>query len=180
MKVMKWLRLLGLLALGVASVVVLNQTPPAWPATTANPPAFTPSSASSDVDSALSDERLNSDSATSAPQQAVVEGWAARDLLAIVGRELGGLRDDVQSTATASNEQIASIRSSEPDSRMPRLLTLVVLAIAFWGATAAAEGLIAGRGQESEPVEPDSDAGSTVVGGGPLPDRAASDAPFEA
>jgi hypothetical protein len=156
MKLIIWARLFGLLAVGVAAVVVLNQKLPEGP-------ALSPSSASSDISTALSDEKSNSDIASSAPQQQVVEGWAARDLLAIVGRETGGLRDDLQAAAL----------SEKPDLRVPRLLTLGVRAIAWWGVTAAGGELIATRRRRSETIEPDA---QPTPFGGPLP---ATPPPFD-
>jgi hypothetical protein len=48
-----------------------------------------------DIRSAMLDDRLNQNSADSAPQQSVVNGWTARDLLAISARiEAQGSRDD--------------------------------------------------------------------------------------
>jgi hypothetical protein len=42
---------------------------------------------SDDIKSALSDATVNEATADSAPQQQVVNGWAAKDLLAIIARE---------------------------------------------------------------------------------------------
>jgi hypothetical protein len=60
----------------------------------------------SQVDSVLSAADLNESSASGAPQQQVVNGWAAKDLLAIVAKQ-------------------------EPDNRVPALVCLAVLGLAL-------------------------------------------------
>jgi hypothetical protein len=71
-----------------------------------------PSSSDAAVRSALSDASVNEATAESAPQQQVVNGWAAKDLLAIIGRK-------------------------EPDERPAALLVVLVAAVA-WGFVAPA------------------------------------------
>lgn len=84
------------------------------------------------VEQALSDAELNEDRAESAPQQQVVNGWAARDLLSIIAlaqadtlETLGGL--------TEQNETVVSAVIARDD-RIPALLGLAVLALCWGGA----------------------------------------------
>lgn len=85
------------------------------------------------VDQALSDGELNEARADSAPQQQVVNGWIARDLLSIIAlaqadllETMGGLTDQ--------NETVVSAIATR-DERIPALLALAVLAICWEGAT---------------------------------------------
>ena len=75
----------------------------------------------------------NNDRADSAPQQQVVNGWVAKDLLTIMAYQntdlldaVGGLGDQ---NATASSLAVR-------DDRTPALLVLVVVAVAWFGITA--------------------------------------------
>ena len=88
------------------------------------------------VEQALSDFDLNEAVADSAPQQQVVAGWVARDLLSVIAlaqadqlEALGGLVDQ--------NETVASAIAVRDD-RIPALLGLVVLAMCWHGAISPA------------------------------------------
>jgi hypothetical protein len=76
---------------------------------------------SSDITSALSEYSTNNSSASYAPQQQVVNGWAAKDLLTVIAKE--------QNAAL-------SPKTAPSDDRIPALLVLGVLGIAMLGATA--------------------------------------------
>lgn len=85
------------------------------------------------VDQALSDFDLNEAIADSAPQQQVVAGWVARDLLSVIAlaqadqlEALGGLVDQNESVASA-----IAVR----DDRIPALLVLIVIALCWLGTT---------------------------------------------
>jgi hypothetical protein len=71
------------------------------------------------VASALTTDATNQRTATTAPQRQVVNGWTARDLLALLARE----------QANASTPSRAPL-----DDRVPAELALVVIGIAFFGA----------------------------------------------
>lgn len=73
------------------------------------------------IDLALANYDLNNDNTESAPQQQVVNGWVAKDLLQIVAIEL----DDIQRRMDAQAD----------DQRTPALIGLAVLAIAWFGIT---------------------------------------------
>ncbi len=73
---------------------------------------------------AMDDYEANDERTESAPQQQVVNGWVARDLLQIVATELADQLDGTEAIAT-----------QEPDDRVPALLVLIVLGIAWWGVT---------------------------------------------
>lgn len=86
------------------------------------------------VEQALSDSEVNEELAESAPQQQVVNGWVARDLMSIIAlaqadtlETLGGL--------TNQNETVVSAIATRDD-RIPALLGLAVLAIC-WGGMAS-------------------------------------------
>jgi hypothetical protein len=95
------------------------------------------------IDLAESSNETNSARTESAPQQQVVNGWYANNLLNIIARE--NARTATQST----------------DDRTAALLVIGVLAIALWGATSiptpAPESLpipIPAPGTTTEPDEP--------------------------
>jgi hypothetical protein len=77
------------------------------------------------VSDALSDFDANNARAEGAPQQQVVNGWVARDLLSIIALEQSELVD----AARASQ--------AEPDDRPAALLVLAIFGIAIWGVTSA-------------------------------------------
>ena len=85
------------------------------------------------VAQALDDFEANEARADSAPQQQVVAGWVARDLLSIIAlaqadmiESLGGLAEQNESVASA-----VAVR----DDRVPALLVLAVLAVCWMGIT---------------------------------------------
>lgn len=82
-------------------------------------PAKTPASAAFEVGSILREADLNESTADSAPQQQVVNGWVAKDLLAAIAR----------------NDSIAASASAQHDRRVRYLLGLLVVAVAWIGLT---------------------------------------------
>jgi len=85
------------------------------------------------IDATISDYDANNARTDSAPQQQVVNGWVAKDLLTIMAYQntdlldaVGGLGDQ---NATASTLAVR-------DDRTPALLLLVVVAVAWFGITA--------------------------------------------
>lgn len=75
------------------------------------------------ISAALTDFDKNNATAESAPQQAVVNGWAAKDLLTVMAQE--------QNTALQP-------ASAPRDNRVPGELALLVVAVAFFGAISGA------------------------------------------
>ena len=71
------------------------------------------------ISAALSDDNANNLRAEGAPQQTVVNGWTAKDLLTIIARQNGDL-----------------MRLSSSDERIPALLLIGVLAVCWSGMTA--------------------------------------------
>ena len=76
------------------------------------------------ITQALDEFEVNNDNAQGAPQQQVVNGWVARDLLSIV--------------AAQQNDLIAAAAPESTDPRVPALLTLAVVGLALLGATTPA------------------------------------------
>lgn len=81
------------------------------------------------IDVAMSDYDANDARTESAPQQQVVNGWVARDLLQIQALQLADLLDAV----TEENSRGAVVASNDP--RTPALLVLAILAISLVGIT---------------------------------------------
>jgi hypothetical protein len=106
-------RRLGAAALAVAAVVVWFGLRPAQTPTPASD--FRPQ-----IATALANYRLNNANAQYSPQQAVVNGWAAKDLLTVIARE--------QNAAL-------SPQTAPRDDRIPAELVLLVLAVALLGGT---------------------------------------------
>lgn len=80
---MKVVRVLGALALVAAAFVIWFAMAPM-----ASPDAADVSGTSSQsIDAAVAADRINQASTSSAPQQSVVNGWTARDLLEIIARQ---------------------------------------------------------------------------------------------
>lgn len=103
----------GLLAL-VAVVVWVALEPE-------EPPAPSTSSHARSITQALEEFDVNNQNAQGAPQQQVVNGWVARDLLSIV--------------AAQQNDLIAAAAPETADQRVPALLALAVVGLALLGAT---------------------------------------------
>jgi len=105
-------RLVGAILLAVAAVAV-------WfvlaPAKSASSPDF-----SSAISQALSDYDTNNANTESAPQQQVLNGWVAKDLLTVIAR--------------AQNAAV-SPRSAPRDDRLPAEMLLAVLGVALIAAT---------------------------------------------
>jgi hypothetical protein len=129
---MQFARQIGLAVILVAAVAVWFVMAPSEPDPVTG---FDPTSKTytSLIDLTLEDYDANNDRADSAPQQQVVNGWVAKDLLTIMAYQntdlldaVGGLGDQ---NATASSLAVR-------DDRTPALLVLVVVAVAWFGITA--------------------------------------------
>jgi hypothetical protein len=97
--------------------------------------AASTSSYSENIDEAMSDYRLNDLRTEGAPQQQVVNGWVARDMLEIIARQGD---------------------SSGTDERVPALLTIAVLA-GIWTV------LLTARPEDVTPPTPVENAGFPAV-----------------
>ena len=128
---MQLARQIGLAVIAVAAVAVWFVMAPSEPDPVTG---FDPTSKTytSLIDLTLEDYDANNDRADSAPQQQVVNGWVAKDLLTIMAYQntdlldaVGGLGDQ---NATASSLAVR-------DDRTPALLVLAVVAVAWFGIT---------------------------------------------
>lgn len=121
-------RPLGLVALSGLAVLV-------WfamaPSRGSGPPDM-PSAAQYErlISQALSDNDANEARTDSAPQQQVVNGWVARDLLTIIARANADL---LEAAAAAADNRAEGNPGS--DQRVPALLALTVLTLAWEGLT---------------------------------------------
>ena len=126
-------RRIGALVLAVAAVVVFF--------------AMAPQSANenvrSDVSAALADDSLNQGRAEGAPQQAVVNGWAARDLLAIQARAIAD--------------------QNPPDGRPAALLLIAVLGVMLGLATSGGSA----TNEHRQLIAPPPNDSRSVVGAAP-------------
>lgn len=96
-----------------------------------------------DISSALLDDSLNQKAATGAPQQSVVNGWTARDLLTVIARQ-GERHDD----------------------RPSALLAVLVLGVALSVSTSATHREPGARASESVNDEPSRSSPSLGATGG--------------
>ena len=84
------------------------------------------------ISQALADDRTNNLITTGAPQQTVVNGWTARDLLTIVAKE----NADILRAQGAAVDATGRLQTQPFDQRVPALLLVGVLAICWHGLTA--------------------------------------------
>lgn len=100
------------------------------------------------ITQALEEFELNNQNAQGAPQQQVVNGWVARDLLSVV--------------AAQQNDLIAASASQTPDPRVPALLMLGLFGLALLGGTTPATGSFAPAASAAVPssTRPDVDLSS--------------------
>ena len=80
---------------------------------------------------ALSAHELNNASAAGAPQQQVVNGWTARDLLTIIAKE----NVDILRAQGAVVDVTGTLRTTPFDERVPALLLIGVLAVCWAGVS---------------------------------------------
>lgn len=79
----------------------------------------------------LSDDAANNLRTEGAPQQQVVNGWTARDLLTIIAKE----QADILRAQGAVVDATGSLQTQPFDQRIPALLLIAVLAICWSGVT---------------------------------------------
>jgi hypothetical protein len=139
-------RRIGLGVIAVAAVFVyfvMEPDPPDESAVNLSPTNY-----SRLVETAMSDYEANDALADSAPQQQVVNGWVARDLLQIQTLAIADLLDAV----TEENRSGQLVTSADP--RTPALVGLAVLAICLIGITS----------QNGAPLDPNRGSASRVEG----------------
>ena len=137
---------IGLIVLGVLAVTVMNADDPKVATSTsraAQPTEWTPINGLDLIEAAQSDFRANEANADSAPQQQVVAGWATKDLLGVVALQnaasmngLAAINNNVIEMQNLQSNVVKAIQESVPptDNRPRRLLTLIALAICWFGA----------------------------------------------
>jgi len=114
------------------------------------------------ISTALSDDAANNLRAQGAPQQAVVNGWTARDLLTIVAKE----NADVLRAQGAVVDATGNLQTQPFDQRIPALLLIGVLAICWLGISAPRPGRLSSeRSEDAAPVV------AAVPASEPLADR---------
>lgn len=121
------IRRIGLLVLAIASVPIFFLMKPAPPEEGSLNLSAT--NYQSLIDLAMSDYDANDALTESAPQQQVVNGWIARDLLQLQARQLA----DVLDALTQANESGQIVDTTDP--RVPALLVVAILALSLIGFT---------------------------------------------
>jgi hypothetical protein len=122
-------RRVGAAALAVAAACVWFLMAPAEPEAPIGQVQEQVSDRRSEIDQALSSYELNEGRTQGAPQQAVVNGWVAKDLLAIIAKQ--------QNDALTRDEVPAPVSPVVPnDERIPALVGLLVIGLALALVTA--------------------------------------------
>jgi hypothetical protein len=149
---MVWIRLAGFVALIVAAVLVWLLMEPDDISVSAELSESGTEFISDQVDyasavsSVLAAGEANEELADSAPQQTVVNGWVARDLLAVQSQQLTDIisgqavlagNQGAQSEQLAEFAQLFAEGENQRDDRIPLLLVLTVGAVAWHGLTTA-------------------------------------------
>jgi hypothetical protein len=126
------IRAVGFLAIAIASMLVAFSGAPKPRSVV--PLNISTSDVSSAVSTALSGDTTNQAGATSAPQQQVVNGWTARDLLAAIGRGEDAQTPAIQEAARYVADTIAANTAPQrTDDRVLRLLALIAVALCWYG-----------------------------------------------
>jgi hypothetical protein len=100
------------------------------------------------IQQALSDDVTNNNSAAGAPQQAVVNGWTARDLLTIIAKE----NQDILTAQGAVVDATGTLQTTLFDERIPALLVIAVIALAWGGLSASRPSLIPSQVSPASPA----------------------------
>jgi hypothetical protein len=118
-------RPLGFIALAILAVIVWFAMAPS----VASAPPDVPSAAQYErlISQALSDNEANEARTDSAPQQQVVNGWVARDLLSIIAKA----NADMLEATGAADTNVAP----HADGRVPTLLVIAIVVLAWDGLT---------------------------------------------
>ncbi len=122
------IRRIGALVLALAAIVVWFTMAPEDVETPTVQTQEQVRDRSSEISGALADYELNEARTAGAPQQAVVNGWVAKDLLTIIAEQ--------QNEALTRPEVPAPLPPVVPDDeRIPALIGLVVLSLALVAST---------------------------------------------
>ena len=120
-------RLAGYLVLAMAAVAVFIVLRPKIDTVTPTLPSST--SYESLISDALAADTANNLRTTGAPQQQVVNGWTAKDLLTIIAKE----DSDILKAQGAVVDATGALNTTPFDERIPALLLLGVLAVCWTG-----------------------------------------------
>lgn len=124
------IRLLGFAVLGVAAAAAFVYfTPTIVVSEYAIPSA---SGYESLISTALADDASNNLLAQGAPQQSVVNGWTARDLLTIIAKQ----NADLLRAQGAVVDVTGGLQTQPFDQRVPALLLIGILAVCWLGISA--------------------------------------------
>lgn len=117
------------------------------------PPAFVLSvqDYASLVNQALDDAETNEVFADSAPQQQVVNGWVARDLLSLIALQNTDLLEGIGLLGEQNSDLSGALTAR--DERTPALVALAVLALCWHGLTSQAPTVIRERVVTTTPGE---------------------------
>jgi hypothetical protein len=137
-KLMLLIRQIGLVVLAVVAIAVFFAMAPPEPEPVPQLPIFAPDAGDYTdlISSAVEINELNAERSETAPQQQVVNGWFANDLLQIIATENAQLIS--QMDTLAQQNAVAYEAATAPDQQDDRpivLLIIVIMAIALWGAT---------------------------------------------
>lgn len=124
---MKLIRPLGFVVLAVAAVAVWVALAPKVPTTVPTLPSST--SYESLISQALDDDKSNNLLTTGAPQQTVVNGWTAKDLLTIIAKE----NADILKAQGAVVDATGNLETTPFDERIPALILIGVLGVCWAG-----------------------------------------------
>ncbi len=119
----------GFLALALAGAVIWLLMAPRAAGETPSLPSATQYETL--ISQALRDNDANDARTDSAPQQQVVNGWVARDLLTIIAKS----NADLLRASGAIVESNGTLRTNPFDERIPALLGLVLLTLVWDGLT---------------------------------------------
>jgi hypothetical protein len=144
-----WVRLAGYLVLAVAAVAVFVVLRPKIDTVTPTLPSAT--SYESLITSALDADTANNLRTEGAPQQQVVNGWTAKDLLTIIAKE----NIDILKAQGAVVDATGALNTTPFDERIPALLLIGVLAVCWTGVSMSAASRPASPANSAAmPVEP--------------------------
>lgn len=140
------IRYAGYLVLAVAAVAVFVVLRPKIDTVTPTLPTAT--SYESLITSALDADAANNLRTEGAPQQQVVNGWTAKDLLTIIAKE----NIDILKAQGAVVDATGALNTTPFDERIPALLLIGVLALCWSGISVSTAGA-APRTAESAEVQ---------------------------
>lgn len=127
-------RLAGYVVLAVAAVAVFVVLRPKLDTTTPTLPSAT--SYESLISAALDADAANNLRTEGAPQQQVVNGWTAKDLLTIIAKE----NIDILKAQGAVVDATGALNTTPFDERIPALLLIGVLALCWTGMSLSGAG----------------------------------------